>query len=345
MYRKEITDSVLKSWVTDYLKGESIKQLSRESGYGEELITTRLKAIGIKLRTHKESLTLRSIPVNPLKIILSESKLQELIADYEKGFSVNKLSKNHGFSRTVVKRILIENGIETRGRSDAERLKWRELKKDVKKVAKQCGGAWIASSGRKPSEAELTLRAKSRYKNQSQIHKGECSVAAKLWAFGFDVKQQYPESTYNIDIAIPSLKIAVEIVSSNWKPFQAEFHNTRTKHLLENGWLVIYVFSWSKEAGLLRQKDSKNKLFLGAVRVLSQFAPERIAEYVKSLEIRINNGENLNGKYIVISGNGIVLSAAYKKAMFFYGLPCLSNSKKDAHGHSFGLIAQSYCKV
>jgi very-short-patch-repair endonuclease len=274
------------------------------------------------------------------KIILSKEQLKDLIQRYEADESLKQLAGSFGYSRPVLKRILLNEGVEIRGRSEAEKSKWKELKKDYKKVIRQCGNAWKATTDRKKPDEEKIKMAQSRYKNQSQIHKGECAIAAKLWKAGFKVEQQYPEYVYNLDVAIPSNKIAVEIVGSNWKPDQKQYHHERTKHLLKNGWLVVFVFTWCKEAGLLRHKNT-DSTFASSTRILPRFLPEKVAAYILGLKHRIEKGEELHGRYVIISGNGIILSAAYKKAMFFNGLPCLT----DSHGHTFGLLAQSYNKL
>lgn len=275
-----------------------------------------------------------------LKIVLTKKELKDLTRKYESGKSIKFLSENLNIGRPAITRILKCEGTKIRGRSEAEKKKWVETKKDHKKVIRQCGKAWVAATDRKQGDDEKVARAQTRFSRQSQIHKGERAVAVELRKAGFQVEQQFPEFIYNLDIAIPSAKIAVEIVGSNWKPHQADFYYKRTRLLLENGWVVVNAFTWCKEAGLLRLQNPDNT-FARAIRTLPTFMPERIAEYICKLKLRIERGEEIHGKYVIISGNANILSAPYKKAMFFNGLPCLT----DSHGHSFGLIPQKYEKL
>jgi hypothetical protein len=87
----------------------------------------------------------------------------DLVRRYVEGVSENQLAKELGVSRSVVARRLAKAGVERRGRSDAERLKWASLRTDRIAVERQCGAAWNATRGRVKSDAEKAKAARTNF--------------------------------------------------------------------------------------------------------------------------------------------------------------------------------------
>lgn len=67
---------------------------------------------------------------------------------YQAGESVNKLAKEHGCCRDAITRVLRINGIASRGRSEAERIKWQSIKATPEGIARQLGAAWQACAAK-----------------------------------------------------------------------------------------------------------------------------------------------------------------------------------------------------
>ncbi|MET0626587.1 MAG: hypothetical protein ABW250_26870 [Pyrinomonadaceae bacterium] len=234
------------------------------------------------------------------------SNPEAIIRRYQTGESILSLSRELGFSRPAISRWLARQGIELRSASEQEGIKWKQIKKNPEAVERQLKAAWTAAAGRgyHMQPAAKLKRAQTCYRNKSHVHTGEEAVGAAIADEGFAIEYQYPAGFYLIDVAIPDSHIAVEVFASNWKPRHAEALTKRTSYLLDEGWLVLFVFIWRKGFGLLRQRNREDKTFAPAIRLQPWFDPQKVASKVADLSQRIERREKLHGRFGIISGNG-----------------------------------------
>ena len=73
--------------------------------------------------------------------------VDELITRYQAGESLKALGEAYGCDRSAIKNRLEHAGIEIRGRSAAEREKWKKIKDDRASVIRQCSAAWNSVRG------------------------------------------------------------------------------------------------------------------------------------------------------------------------------------------------------
>lgn len=108
-----------------------------------------------------------------------------------------------------------------------------------------------ARRGTKVSLSEARRRAEALQKI-GQISDLEQKFLDKL-AHRFECVPQYAFSKYNIDIAIPTQKIAIEVQGGTWHSSRRKVVQDANKLacLSRGGWLVIYIFEWD-----LRNIDS-----------------------------------------------------------------------------------------
>ena len=236
------------------------------------------------------------------KITLTDDQLETLNQSYSDGESILQLSKAFNIGRPAVTRLLKQSGVQLRSQSEAETVKWSKLRRNPSAVARQLEAAWTARRGSKDKIETQLARAQANYQKKFHVHQGEDAVGNALSDKGFKVEYQYPVGVYSVDVAIPELRIAVEVIASNWKPRHADHLNKRTAYLLNQGWLVVFALIWRREFGLHRQKNSDHT-YAKAVRVQPYFDPRKIAQHVQSLASRLQREEKLNGKFGVISGN------------------------------------------
>jgi very-short-patch-repair endonuclease len=171
----------------------------------------------------------------------------DLVRRYVEGASENQLAKELGVSRSVVARRLAKAGVERRGRSDAERLKWASLRTDRTAVERQCGAAWNATRGRVKSDAEKAKAARTNFLNATRIGRGEDRLATGLTGLGLTVEQQFPCGPYNVDVAVREGAIAVEIMGTWPKANGTTPYAERVEHILNAGWLLLWVdIAWGK---------------------------------------------------------------------------------------------------
>lgn len=286
--------------ISRYYAGESLEQLSREAG----ISTTGLRGVfgraGVRLRNAGERIYygLRG-PRN------SFPNIGEVVARYEGGESVNALSKSLGSTRDLVISNLVAAGVNIRGQSEAEALKWAAMKGDRAAVVRQCSGAWDAMRGRSCSLKELMARARGRQLSLAHVGPYETEVVEALRAAGVEAVQQRALGVRNLDVAIPASRIAVEVVGSRWRPpsYTRAKVNQRTKEVVDEGWCVAYVFAWSKSLAYTGRKNGRPV----QIRPFIDFG--RVAKQLVAFAEVCSADEAAGGQYGVMDGYGQPLPA------------------------------------
>lgn len=225
--------------------------------------------------------------------------LDDLINDYLAGSTPKEIGRKHGISERPIVRVLRENRVKLRSRSEAEALKWRRRRSRPdyrEQVTRQCGAAWKAAKGRIHSDAEVQARASSLYRNGTRRGRGtlhEDRLASCLLRLGLKTKKQFPVNRYNVDLAVPELRFAVEVVSHGINPQYAPTFTKRVEHLLDHGWFVLII-------EVIKGPDRRS------VEI------PLIAEKVVAVAKNVSCGEPSWGKYGVIDRQG-GSSAAFRR--------------------------------
>lgn len=163
----------------------------------------------------------------------------DLLREYVAGSSENEIAKKAGVSRNVVARWLLEAGIDRRGQSDAERMKWATMSRIARR--RQVRAANEAARGRVRSDAEVIRGAASNFAAQTRKGAYEDTVAAIARGFGFAVLQQHPVHRYNIDVALHELRVAVEVLSHYPYADSSVPYRERVEHLVDAGWRLLWI--------------------------------------------------------------------------------------------------------
>lgn len=222
-----------------------------------------------------------------MSIKLEIPNLDDLILNYAAGASLKRISDITGISRTALGRAFRERGVELRGQSDSERLKWAAM--DVDARQRQVAAAHAAARGRVDRLSTKLARAKTRY--ERLLHRGhlEDDVGSALRRMGHQVDWQFPVGPYNVDVVMHECSIAVEISCGGGKATRRALAPKRTKYIVDAGWTVIFV-----EAPKRRGVPST----------------ERIAERLHSLSQEVGRHHPGAGQYGVIGGHGDPLPGA-----------------------------------
>jgi len=219
---------------------------------------------------------------------------------YLAGASEKALADRFGVQRARIRGCLIARAVEPRGRHAAEVLKWaqRKARPDYARICKrQCGGAWRAATGRTKTEEEITAAARTRYLLQARGglrgHDDETRVHDALTVLGVKLEKQFAVGRYNLDLAEPSLRVAIEVVSTAPKASYAVTLRKRTEYLLSLGWLVIFVN--------LTRGPERRPIVL-----------PRVAEKVLALRNRAGIDPAVRGRYAMVGRQGEPCSALRK---------------------------------
>lgn len=167
---------------------------------------------------------------------ISIPNLDHFLKRYIEGESENSLSKEIGVSRTTFRRRLLENGIEPRGQSAAEKAKWDRMTASERKA--QVTAAHNAVRGRKIGFDELCRRAQSHEGSLTyNVSDDEILFGEWLRDYGFDITHNLAVGPYNCDIG--SGPVTVEIWGGGWHPKDGEVE--RTKYILDAGYSMLII--------------------------------------------------------------------------------------------------------
>lgn len=252
----------ISDFIRMYKSGLTPEEIGRQLGIKGETVSKYLKEAGIE----------------PVKKAWNRNEtipIETVISLYQSGTSELALAKKFHVSRIVIRRIFTENHIPTRSFSDAQRFRNANMTKEERMANTEA--AHIAARGRKATFAEKRKRAMTIF--ERGVHVSPCEIDAMnaLRKKGLDSQNQFPVGIYNIDIAIDSFPIAVEIYGGNWHSHRTRKngHFKRTKYILNKGWNVIIVWvdtkaevSWSgvadyivKTAQFLRRNPSTTRQY------------------------------------------------------------------------------------
>ncbi len=163
------------------------------------------------------------------------------IKRYQSGISCNQIAEELDISRSAFMTFLRDSGIQTRTRSEAERIKWAKIKQIRTAVVRQCGGAWSAVCGRTRPHSEQVKRSQTVYANQTMIRKRERIVASRLRKAGFNIEHQFPVNGHNIDLVVTEFRVAMEIQRGDLNR-SVSVSQKQVVNILNNDWSLIIAY-------------------------------------------------------------------------------------------------------
>ena len=180
-----------------------------------------------------------------MAIKLDIPNLDQLIRRYVAGTSLKQLSDESGYSRPLLLRRLTERGVPIRNRSTAETLKWSRLKLDRRAVERQCGGAWAANRGRVRQPIEKLRAAATLFRRATRPagrYEVDLLVMLSPLYSPTDLCHQFAVGPYNVDLAVRSQRVAVEVMRFHHRKANSTIRRERLEYLLRRGWSVLVVF-------------------------------------------------------------------------------------------------------
>jgi very-short-patch-repair endonuclease len=217
-----------------------------------------------------------------MALVLKVPHVDDLLSRYVAGESENKLAREVGIDRGAFRRRMLAAGITPRNQSEAETLKWAGMIGPER--AAQVAAAQIARRGQRDTIATKETRAKSNERTLIRATPVELALVDRLRHNGLHITPQKAIGVYNIDVALESPRIAVEIFGGNFHAsgsHAAAFHE-RVKYLLNCGWSVVIVWVDARRYPLSIACD----------------------DYIIALAQSLGGNPPTRGQYRVILGNG-----------------------------------------
>lgn len=169
--------------------------------------------------------------------------IDELCRLYRADWSCVDLAKRYSVGRMVVRNRLIERGIALRSFSESHRIAAARASKEER--ARRAAAAHDAVRGKRQTPEHRRKIARKKEALQSHATRIERILADRLRGHGFSVVLQKAIGPYNIDLAITSPPIAVEIFGGHWHSGgrHASRYRERTNYILDQGWAFVAIWT------------------------------------------------------------------------------------------------------
>lgn len=170
------------------------------------------------------------------RIILNPN---DFIPDYLAGETIQQIACRYNVSRKVIRKYLINSGIEIRPQGYYIRLRWQQMTPKEREL--QVSAAHRAALGRTMTTMDLAKAAIGRQRKLSGISDTEKIVAKLLTDRGCAFIQQFAIGPYNCDIAIPP--VAVEVFGGAWHWYGQHINRLakRFRYIMNQGWHILVV--------------------------------------------------------------------------------------------------------
>ena len=160
--------------------------------------------------------------------------IDHMIEEYLSGKSIKQLAFEHGFSRQVVYRVLRQNSIPIRGRSEAMYVRMAQTSPQERKRLALAANEAKRGLANSPEMLHKRALAHKRF-----IGKFEQEFAYALSTSGIPIIPQEPFLSYNLDIGCGD--IAVEIHTQSAGPLSSKFIK-KLMDCVKSGKSMLYVW-------------------------------------------------------------------------------------------------------
>jgi lambda repressor-like predicted transcriptional regulator/very-short-patch-repair endonuclease len=216
--------------IRDNAAGVTVKQLAARHGCNVKTITATLARAGIKPVSANARRQAEALGAPP-------EVIREL---YAQNVPILQIARRFGVHRNAITTMLRQEGIHIRGRSEAERLKWRAIKATPGGVERQCAAAWDGAR-KAPTTEVVARRAIGHQRSVTRVGRHERELMQALQGHGLAVTPQRAIHTYNLDLALDVDRVAVEILTSGTSKAHATRHREKAESLINRGWAVVWV--------------------------------------------------------------------------------------------------------
>lgn len=210
--------------------------------------------------------------------------LDNLLCRYLAGEPEQKLATECGVSRWTFRQRLLEAGIAPRNVSQSMYIRWQNATPSQR--AAMVAPAHDAVRGLRRTVDDLTKRALGKEARIGNAPVVETTLLRLLLDNGLAVTHQKAIGPYNVDIAINTPPIAVELFGGGWHAYgrHKARHIKRCEYLLDHGWAIVVIWL-----------DARRYPFgIGCV------------DYILSFTQSLRHDKALGRQYRVILGNGDV---------------------------------------
>jgi very-short-patch-repair endonuclease len=191
-----------------------------------------MQAAGLQLRPHGQSCA--------ITCAARYGDLTDLVNRYVSGETMKKVSKDSGVNSKQIERAVVAAGHVPRTLLQAVGLRYTNMNLSEKRSL--TAKANIAKRGKRASKASQERRARTMEVTLQLASRTDLMLSVWLAQRGVKFTPQKAIGSYNIDVAIDELLVAVE-VNGDWHYFPdvVARERERREYLFDAGWRIIDV--------------------------------------------------------------------------------------------------------
>lgn len=210
-----------------YQGGLSMQKVAYLAGTNRNLVLSVAKKRGIAIRGIWET----RIPWTP-------DDMPAFLAAFDGGLSVLALARQYKIARQAIARVLRFHGRASRGRSEAERLKWSQMPEETRQ--RQVMAAHNSVRGVTKSDEWAHKQAVTRARLLFKAAPSEAVLSGWLAERGIESTPQVAVGRYNVDLVVGP--VAVEVHNDAYLRRDGAAGDTkRIFHILDASWHVLVV--------------------------------------------------------------------------------------------------------
>lgn len=227
--RRKFTDGFLDDAVRLYNEGLTLKAIGERLSCSPDNLSKAMRGRGVDTTAgrHRPACNRKNLDV------------EDIVAAHLGGASVQQIARHHGVDRITIRRRLVEQGVQPRGRSDAMYTRMAALAPEQRKQL--ASAAHEAIRGVKRPRHVLLAAAAQRESGGRKVNigPGEEIFTRFLSDRGIEYRFQAACDIYNIDILVGS--VAVELTGCPNRYRARPDFARRTEQIISSGRKVLYV--------------------------------------------------------------------------------------------------------
>ena len=209
-----------------YKSGVALHDIGKSVGVDFKTADKYIRKSGIPKRTKAEASALVSARTMGRPATRFGAQIPEEVCDlYREGATLRDLERRLRIDRKRLSAFLRGRGVVVDGNRPTDgRLR----------------AALVGSAAAKLAPRNDSARAVTLAHTGGVIGQGELELIDALRAHGFDPIHQLPVGSYNLDVAVNELRVAVEVQRGAWHGATSA-KPKRVEYLFDRGWRVIFL--------------------------------------------------------------------------------------------------------
>lgn len=186
--------------------------------------------------------------------VLIKLNVDDIVRRYESGESEKSIADSFRVDRGVIRRRLISAGVTPRNCSSAMYVRMANTTAEERLRLTQAAHDAVRGKPKRPETLIKSAKTRERTRALERRSDIEGEFAMMLAAREIKFRRNAAVGPYNVDFAVDSHSVAVEIFGGGWHAHgsHADRFLKRTKYLMDRSWSVVVIWADRRRTPLSR---------------------------------------------------------------------------------------------